>query len=193
MSDLIDQLAGIAPGSPLDTARANRVEARSQAQASYAALFEPAAASSLSLTERFAVGAFVTGLHNQPETAAHYAGELARHAPPALVAEVAAAIRAAQASGPYGAYPPGPLSGENAEGPVFRPANGAALGPRLAVAFVHAHMLVFHPRDAAPEHLQALLDAGFTTTEVVTISQIVSFLAFQIRVVSGLRTLAAAL
>jgi CMD domain protein len=65
-----------------------------------------------------------------------------------------------------------------------------ALGPRLAAAFEHVHMLVFHPRDAAPASLQALLDAGWSTTGIVTLSQIVAFLSFQIRVVIGLRTLA---
>jgi uncharacterized protein YciW len=50
-------------------------------------------------------------------------------------------------------------------------------------------MLVFHPRDAAPASLQVMLDAGWSTTEVVTLSQLVSFLAFQIRVVAGLKVL----
>jgi uncharacterized protein YciW len=50
-------------------------------------------------------------------------------------------------------------------------------------------MLVFHPRDAAPDHLQSLLDAGWTTTGIVTLSQLVAFLAFQIRVVTGLKVL----
>ena len=61
-----------------------------------------------------------------------------------------------------------------------------ALGTRLAAAFEHTHMLVFHPRDAAAPALQALLDAGWSTTDIVTVSQLVSFLAYQIRVVAGL-------
>ena len=64
------------------------------------------------------------------------------------------------------------------------------LGPRLAAAFEHVHLLVFHPRDATPVALQALLDAGWSTTGIVTLSKIVAFLSFQIRVVAGLRTLA---
>jgi uncharacterized protein YciW len=47
-------------------------------------------------------------------------------------------------------------------------------------------MLVYHPRDARPATLEAMLDAGWSTTDVVTLSQLVSFLAFQIRVVAGL-------
>lgn len=51
---------------------------------------------------------------------------------------------------------------------------------------------MFRPREASPEALQKLLDAGWSTTAIVTLSQIVAFLAFQIRVVTGLTALAAA-
>jgi uncharacterized protein YciW len=53
-------------------------------------------------------------------------------------------------------------------------------------------LLVFRPRDASPAALQSLLDAGWSTTGIVTLSQLVAFLSFQIRVVAGLRALAAA-
>jgi uncharacterized protein YciW len=51
-------------------------------------------------------------------------------------------------------------------------------------------MLVFHPRDASPASLQTLHDAGWSKNDIVTLSQLVAFLAFQIRAVAGLRTLA---
>jgi uncharacterized protein YciW len=54
----------------------------------------------------------------------------------------------------------------------------------------HAHQLVFHPRDANSAALQLLLDAGWSNAGIVTLSQLVAFLAFQIRAVAGLRTLA---
>jgi CMD domain protein len=109
-----------------------------------------------------------------------------------LKGAVETAIKEARTHGPYGKYPAGPLSREDTAGPVYRvgAASRQALGPRLAAAFEHTHMLVFHPRDAAPTSLQALLDAGWSTTDIVTLSQIVAFLSFQIRVVIGLRTLA---
>jgi uncharacterized protein YciW len=50
-------------------------------------------------------------------------------------------------------------------------------------------MLVFHPRDADSASLQALLDAGWSVTGIVTLSQLVAFLAFQLRAAAGLRTL----
>jgi len=192
-TDVIDVLVGIAPGSPLDAIRARRPEARTHAQASYRALFAPAEPSDVTSHERFAVGAFVTGLHGDGGVATFYAARLAdTGAPPALRDAVGAAIAEAKAHGPYGRFPAGPLSRENAAGPIYRVSaeTRRALGPRLAAAFEHMHLLVFHPRDADSPALQALLDAGWSTTAIVTLSQIAAFLSFQIRVVAGLRTLA---
>jgi CMD domain protein len=86
------------------------------------------------------------------------------------------------------------LSREDQDGPVYAVAEESrtVLGHRLAAAFEHAHLLVFRPRDATAGALHRLLDAGWSTTDIVTLSQLVSFLAFQIRAVAGFRTLAAA-
>jgi CMD domain protein len=186
--DVIDTLAGIAAGSHLDSIRrTRRPTAREHAQKSYDSLFAPADFGSFSLPERCAIAVFVAGLHGQDAIKAFYAGKAG--GPAAIDAEIAAA----RTKGPYGAFPKGPLSPEDTAGPIHRVAdkNRAALGPRLAAAFEHVHMLVFHPRDADARSLQSLLDAGWTTTEVVTLSQLVAFLSFQIRVVAGLRVLAA--
>jgi CMD domain protein len=190
MPDLIDTLAGIAPGSPLDAARDRRPEARKHAQASYVALFEPAEPGTFTLAERFAIAAFVAGLHNEAATVGFYTAKLTE-ADPALATTILAEVEDANTAGPYGAYPAGPLSKEDQAGLVYSASAPGLLGPRLAAALEHTHMLVFHPRDSAPDYLQSLLDAGWTTTEIVTLSQIVAFLAFQIRVVLGLKTLSA--
>ena len=192
-ADVIDALVGIAPGSPLDAIRARRPEARAQAQASYRALFAPDAPGDVTAAERFAVGAFVGGLHDDAAIAAFYVTRLGDSgASTELRDAVDAAAAEATGRGPYGSYPAGPLSRENTAGPAYRvsAATRRKLGPRLAAAFEHVHLLVFHPRDAAPAALQTLLDAGWSTTTIVTLSQIVAFLSFQIRVVVGLRTLA---
>lgn len=192
-TDVIDTLVGIAPGSALDAIRGRRKQAREQAQASYRALFVPKDEGGVSATERFAVAVFITGLHGEAETAAFYAARLAATgASAALRAAIDAAVAAATGQGPYGAYPAGPLSREDTTGPAHHVAvaTRAALGPRLAAAFEHMHMLVFHPRDAAPAALQALIDAGWSTADIVTLSQLAAFLSFQIRVVAGLRVLA---
>ena len=192
MIDVIDRLAGIAPGSALDKARDNRPEARRHAQASYDALFTPKGAGNFTLQERFAVAAFTAGLHGRLETKAYYEEKLeGSGTSPELRVALASEVFEAKTQGPYGHYPVGPLSLEDREGMIY--AVGATarhvLGQRLAAAFEHTHMLVFHPRDAAPASLQAMLDAGWSTTDIVTLSQLVSFLAFQIRVVAGLKAL----
>jgi CMD domain protein len=192
-ADVIDTLAGIRPGSSLDAVRARRPEARRQAQESYRALFAPTAPGDVTLVERFALARFVAGLHGRTETAGFYAERLdASGAPTALRSGVDAAIAEAAGRGPYGNYPSGPLSRENDAGPAYRAGaeTRRAIGARLAAAFEHVHMLVLHPRDAAAPALQALLDAGWSTTDIVTLSQLVAFLSFQIRVVAGLRTMA---
>lgn len=191
--DVIDRLLGIAPGSALDRIRATRTEARAQAQASYRALFEPDDMAGIAQQERLAVAAFVVGLHGQSAVTEHYAGALAAAgATPALADAVAAAAKAATGQGPYGSYPAGPLSVEDQPGATWRVDGRIApiLGPRLTAAFEHMHLLILHPRDAGPTALQALLDAGWTTTDVVTLSQIAAFLAFLVRVVAGLGALA---
>jgi CMD domain protein len=191
--DVIDTLAGIMPGTALDAIRARRGEARKHAQASYVGLLVPEDPGGVSLQERFAIAAFVAGLHGEGQTNAFYAAGLkSSGASDALRAVITTQVEAAKAVGPYGRYPKGPLSAEDQAGPVYRVAGDAraALGARLAAALEHTHMLVLHPRDAAAPSLQAMLDAGWSTTDVVVISQLVSFLSYQIRVVAGLRTLA---
>ncbi|TGN88314.1 CMD domain protein [Bradyrhizobium yuanmingense] len=193
--DIIDTLAGIEPGSTLDAIRARRLQARENAQKSYLALFEPVDAGDFSLAERAAVAAFVTGLHGQSPVAAFYRDKLAATAYGApLLDAINAEIERGKTSGPYGAYPAGPLSIENKAGLIYRVSaeRKPVLGARLVAALEHAHLLLFHPRDAASTDMKALLAAGWSSTGIVTLSQLVAFLSFQVRVVSGLRTLAAA-
>lgn len=193
--DIIDTLAGIEPGSALDAIRARRLQARENAQKSYLSLFEPVDASDVSLVERAAVAAFVTGLHAESPVAAFYREKLAANADAAaLVEAIQAEIARGKTSGPYGAFPAGPLSIENKAGLIYRVSaeRKPVLGARLVAALEHAHLLVFRPRDAASTDMKALLDAGWSSTGIVTFSQLVAFLSFQLRVVSGLRTLAAA-
>ncbi|MFK0274958.1 CMD domain protein [Ensifer sp. NPDC090286] len=193
--DIIDLLAGITAGSALDRIRAQRPETREQAQKSYLALFQPVDFGDVSAAERHAIASFVAGLHRQADIFEFYSSPFEESgADRWLVEVIKAEIGAGRATGPYGNYPDGPLKDENVTGPLYRvsqPSRGA-LGPKLSAALEHAHLLVFHLRDASPRALQALLDAGWTTNAVVTLSQLVSFVAFQIRVIAGLALLSTA-
>ena len=196
LPDVIDLLVGIEPGDRLDTIRRHRLQARTHAQESYRALFVPTAPApgAVTLAERLTVAAFVAGLHQQPDAAAFYAAALvAQDAGAGLAQAIAAEVSRGAAQGPYGHYPAGPLSRENTDGLAYAvgEAQSAVLGARLSAGLAHAHLLTFRPRDASSEALQALLDAGWSATDIVILSQLVAFLSFQIRVVVGLRTLAA--
>jgi CMD domain protein len=188
--DIIDHLVGILPGSALDLIRRHRTQTRDNAQASFDALFSLAAPGAVSRVERFAVAAFVAALTGPQAAVDFYLSQTAR-LQPSLAEAVRREIGRGRADGPYGAYPAGPLTPEDRTGPVYDPdaAASEALGPRLAVALRHAHLVVLHPRDASPFALQALLDAGWTTPAIVTLSQIIAFVSFQARVVAGLTAL----
>ena len=62
-------------------------------------------------------------------------------------------------------------------------------GHLFAAALEHAHLLTYRPRESSPDALQALLDAGWTTDGIVTISQLIAFTHFQLRVIAGLTVL----
>jgi CMD domain protein len=192
--DIIEMLAGLGAGAPLVAIRDRKPVTRQNAQASYRALFEPEVPGDVTLQERFAIASFVAGLHAQAAITAFYAAGLDRTTPiTPFTAALSDEITRGRTVGPYGAYPRGPLTAEDVAGPIYHVAepHRAVFGARVSAALEHVHMLVFHPRDANAAALQTLLDAGWSNTGIVTISQLVAFLAFQIRTVAGLRTLAA--
>jgi len=192
-TDVLDRLAGIAAGSALDTLRRERPQTRDNVQASYEALFTAADETGIAQSERLVVASFVALLHGGP-TAGHYLGLLeAQPNGVALAALLRGLSEHARTSGPYGAYPAGPLSSEDAPGLIFKiEADGrTALGERLATALEHVHQLVFHPRDAKAADFAPLKAAGWSTPAIVTLSQIVAYLSFQIRAAHGLRVLGA--
>lgn len=196
MTDLIDRLAGVIPGTAADALRRHRPATRDNAQASYDALFTEIDGSHATLAERAAVAQFVAILHDDEVATAHYgaltrsAGDATGDALAEAVTDLAASVRT---TGPYGDYPTAALAAENRDGlrlvvAADDPAR-AVLGDRITAALEHAHLLVFRPREASPEALAALAAAGWSSDGIVTLSQLVSFLAFQLRVAAGLRLL----
>lgn len=192
--DALDTLVGVVSGSGLDRLRRERPVTRLNVQGSYEALFSVGDQGGVSQCERTALAFFVALLHGEGPGAAHY-GALLKEQPggPELAQAIARQAQIARATGPYGAYPAGPLSAEDEAGPIFSVAgtDEDVLGHRLSALLAHAHLLVFHPRDASSAALAALQTAGWSTSEIVTISQIVAFLSFQIRAAHGLRLLSA--
>ncbi|AWB94564.1 CMD domain protein [Agromyces badenianii] len=192
MTDIIDRLAGVTPGGTVDALRRHRPATRDNAQASYHALFENIEAASATLAERAAVAQFVAILHDDEVAAAHYAALTRESGGEALERAVTELAEAGRTEGPYGEYPAeGPLVGESVAGLRFAVDDHAReiLGERTAASLEHAHLLVFRPRESSVAALTALGAAGWSTDGIVTLSQLVSFLAFQLRVAAGLRLL----
>ncbi|WP_091031119.1 CMD domain protein [Microbacterium oxydans] len=190
--DIVDRIAEVTP--ELDALRRRRPVTREQLQASFDALFQPVSTEHVSQAERELVAAFATGLAGAEDpTAEFYAGR-AQEADAQRAAVVLAEAARAATTGPFGAYTELGLQAENADGARYVPSEAviAAAGERLAAALAHTHLLVFRPREASGADLGRLVDAGWSADGIVTLSQLVSFLAFQQRVVTGLRVLAAA-
>ena len=124
----------------------------------------------------------MAGLHAEPATAGFYLEKFASAVDGSeQVAVLKTEIDRAKTQGPYGAFPTGPLSMEDEAGLIYRVAGESrrALGVRLAAALEHTHLLVFHPRDASSAALQSLLEAGWSSTAIVTLSQLVAFHLFK--------------
>lgn len=188
-TDVIDQLVGARDGDALFAIRIQRPDAKRNAQASYDALFASDELEHASQLERLAVAYWTVALSQSP-TASYYR-ELLAAASPETASALEAALPDAVTTGPYGDYPEGPLTSENVLGLHWEPsaALAALVGGRLAAALAHTHLLVYRPRDSSADALQTLLDAGWSTTGIVTLSQLVAFLSFQLRVVAGLTVL----
>ncbi|MFC9560196.1 CMD domain protein [Agromyces sp. NPDC056965] len=193
MTDIIDRLAGVTPGGAVDALRRHRPVTRDNAQASYDALFTNIDPAHATLAERAAVAQFVAILHDDEIATDHYAALTRESGGEPLALAVGELAAAARTTGPYGDYPAeGALAAESTAGLRFAVDDRARddLGSRVAASLEHAHLLVFRPRESSVAALAALGDAGWSTDGIVTLSQLVSFLAFQLRVAAGLRLLA---
>lgn len=172
-TDIIDALAETP--AQLTELRRRRPEAVDNAQRSFEALFEPTddvLIQALPVSTRYAVAAFIAGVSGAKRAAAFYTDLLADE-DESLVAVVDDAVRAGVSAGPY------------AGGDFVTFGEGA-----LAAAFDFAHLLTFHPKDASPAAIGHLQEAGYNENAIVSLGQLIAFVAFQLRVVHGVRVLA---
>ncbi|MDQ6672213.1 MAG: alkylhydroperoxidase domain protein [Chloroflexota bacterium] len=158
-SDILDALLGVQEDSALAQLRSKRPEATAHAQGAYDALFSDTSATRVSRTERLATALRVAALHAEPAFVEHYAALLrtTQSTSERLITDVL-------------------TTGPSADG----------LPPRLQAILAHADLLVIRPAAATPADLDALGAAGLSAPEIVTVSQLVAFTAFHIRVFVGL-------
>ena len=160
-SDVINELAGIAPDSPLAHLRAQRPDITRYAQGSYEALFEPDDPAGVSRYERELIALRVATLTAMPALARWHEERLR-------------------------------TLGANDEtiAAVERFPHGAALPPRETALLQHTDRVASAPASSTKEQLDALTAVGLGPRDIVTISQLIAFLSFQVRTLTGLRILA---
>ena len=162
--DLLDQLAGIQPGSMLAELRARRPDVVRYTQGSYDVLLAPADPAGVSLAERALIALRVALLNESAALAAHYRQRLAELGAPAAL-------------------------GESVEQfPV-----GATLSPRESAILRHVDLLTNEPRAATQAHMADLLANNLSAHDIVTIAQLITFLSFQVRLFVGLQLLGEAI
>ncbi len=159
--DLVDDLAGLQPETPLQALRAARADVARYAQGSYLALLEPADPAGVSRVERELIALRVAVLTASAVLAAHHRGRLREHG---VAAEHIAAVE------------------------HFPTAGG--LAARETAILRHVDRLTQEPRAADEGDIRALQAAGLGARDIVTIAQLIAFLSFQVRLLAGLRVLA---
>jgi alkylhydroperoxidase domain protein len=69
-------------------------------------------------------------------------------------------------------------------------APAAEASPAIAAALNYAARVTLLPASATPDHLQTLLDTGWSLPAIITLAQIVAYVNFESRLLTGLRLLA---
>lgn len=177
MTNVINLLAGLGADHPVARLREARPDALLNAERSFEALLEPVNPGTFTYGERYAVATYVAGLHGADDARTFYAELLLDDAPSSLGDALSAALTGAASAGP-------------SSGTGVHLHDTAVFGPRLAAALDIAHLMVFHPRDADPAAMGHLRTAGWSEDDIVSLTQLIAFLTFQLRVVHGLQALA---
>jgi CMD domain protein len=158
--DLMNQLAGLQPGSALAGVRALRPDVVRHTQGSYEKLFAAAEASDLTAIERGQVALRVAALNASPALIAHYRQQLAALG---VVPEQMAALEQRD---------------EN-----------VSLDPRTTAIMRHVDLVTHAPGTATQADLLALQAGGLSVTAIVTLAQLIAFLSFQVRTLAVLTVL----
>lgn len=161
MTDIINQLAGIDDDSPIGRLRASRDISFNAAAGSYRELITPEDPGGLSYIECDAVALRVALLEKSPAVADHHRQRLlAAGAGHDLIAAI-----------------------------EQFPAERDRLDPHLETAIEHCDLLTTSPRDASPNAIASLRGAGFSTRDIVSLSQLIAFVSYEVRLLSMMRIL----
>ena len=156
--DLVEDILGIAPGSPLAELRRRRPEALRHAEGAYRELLMPEDAGNVSHTDRAALALRVALREGDAALAARFRALLEK-------AGAEEAIMLAE-----------DLSDGVMEG-------------RLPALLRYADMVAAKPATVSQETIDALSAMGLTPRDIVAVTQLVSFVPYQVRLIAGLRAM----
>lgn len=159
-SDVVNAILGVDEDSPIAHLRNQKPDLVHEVQEYYLSLFEPVASSAAALpvVDRYLV-----------------AVRVASHTGSTAVAEWYARLAADAGASPE-------AIGQARD--IGERATGAS---PLGAALRHADLLTTRPADARKDDLQALKDAGYSPAGIVSLSQTIAFVSYQLRLVAGLR------
>lgn len=163
-ADVVNAILAIGNESPIAQLRNRKPDLVKELQDYYLSLFEPVASSAeaLPVLDRYLVAVRVASHTGSAAVAEWYA----------RLATDAGASREAQGQA------------TNIDEPVRE-------NTRLGAALRHADLLTTRPADARKEDVQALKDAGFSPAGIVSLSQTIAFVSYQLRLIAGLRAFGA--
>lgn len=161
MTRMIETIAGVAEGSPLAAALAERETTLCLSQESHDAVLAPRDPGGLPHALRAALAARMARHCADARLAAHYQERLeAAGRTPALAA----------IADPESAVPP---------------------DTRFAAILRHVDLVSRSPRDATRADVAALTGAGVSEADIVRLSELIAFVSYQARVIAGLRLMGA--
>lgn len=159
----VHRLVGAAPGSAAAQAMEGRAGILAQTQAAEEAVLRPNEPGAWPHDLRAALAARIARLNGEEALAAHFLADAGARAGLADMAET---------------------------GADQGPETGAEADAVLAAALAFMDKVATCPREAAASDIVALQQAGISDADIVRLAELNAFLAYQIRVIRGLRLLA---
>ena len=155
--DVVLRQVGIRSNSPTHEALLARADIIALTRATHDAALRPHDPGGLSHAERAALATRIARLNHDEGLAAHYAGMM-RHA--GADAET-----------------------EKMADPLFK----GETASRIAAVIAYADLVAVSPRDTKGDDIASLKAAGIEDADIVRLSELNAFLAYQIRLIAGLR------
>lgn len=159
--DVVLREAAIPADSPVQAALSGRADILAMTQKTHDAALTPAEPGGLSHALRAALAVRAARLHGEESLAAHYASLMA----------------AAGAEGEVAA--------------LAEPATKDFADRRLAAFAAYTDLASLAPKDATEADIAALKAAGIGDADIVRLAELTAFLAYQFRVVAGLKLMQA--